>query len=352
MVRRIVVSFCLCVMLLVVANPAMAANIWVNNSASGDWTDGTNNWSDGVKPTSTDAWLISPTVGTAVISGGISETVGAFMVIGQGQAGTTDLEIRDTSSLNVAGGPIFMGNGSLITAVGEIRVTDSANLTVAAFIDMGQFPDSTNNVYASGNSTMNVNGGFFIGNNTGTVGELGLSGSSVTTTPAVVVGQQGNGTLSVSDSAVLNISTDFLVGNFISAAVGQFNMSGGSVTAPYMTIGGIGSGTLDMTAGLIDIAGAVTVAESHMYGHIQLDGGTITAAGLDLSLVGTMSVTAGTMILENIDLTSEMQAFINSGQLDATVIFDGTNTVLTPEPASLLMLTMGSVALLRRKKRA
>ncbi len=352
MVRSILTSVCLLMVLFGAAGPALAVNIWVNNAANGNWADGVNNWTDGVTPATTDAWLISPTVGTAVISGGSAETVAAYMVVGQGQSGTTDLEIRDTSSLNVAGGPIYMGNGSNIDAVGEIRLRDSASLTVNGFIDMGQFPNCKNNVYASGSSSLNVPGGLFVGNNVGTIGVLDLSGNSVTSTGSVIVGQQGYATLDVSENAVLNVASNLNIGNYIAASTGIANISGGTITSDTFLVGGLGSGTLNMSAGVINVAGEFSVAGGDNFGHVQLDGGTITAAELVLNTVGTMQITGdGMMILEGADWTIEMEDYLFSGQLDATVRFDGANTVLTavPEPASLMLLSLGGF-LIRRKK--
>jgi len=334
--------------MLACAGGAWGFTAWGNYTEDNDWANAAN-WSGGLPALGNDTWVYIPANGVCRMSGTTSAQVSPYLVVAQGQVGVADIEMIDNASLEVQGN-IFMGNSAAggLAAIGEIRMTDSASLTVTGYIDMGQI-GGTNNLYASGDSTVSLPGlGAFVGNVPGTVGNVGLSGNAQMTTTQLVVGQQGTGYLSVADNAVLTISDHFLIGNYVAAAVGQVDISGGQVTAPYVTVGGVGSGTLNMTGGVMNIDGAVTVAGGDFYGHIQLDGGTIYASELNLSLVGTMSVTNGMMVLEGDDWTSTLQGWVNTGQLDASFYFDGADTYIVPEPVCLLLLGLGGLYLRRR----
>jgi len=99
-------------------------------------------------------------------------------------------------------------------------------------------------------------------------------------------------------------------------------------------------------------------------GHFQLDGGTVHASDFRLNNAptdgtqGTMDITMGKLILEG-DLTSDatLQGYIDDGYLtgyggDGSVVVNyvpgvGTEVTAIPEPAAVLLLSLGLLFLVR-----
>jgi hypothetical protein len=105
------------------------------------------------------------------------------------------------------------------------------------------------------------------------------------------------------------------------------NMISGTITANDLNIAEVGSlATLNMTGGNITLRGTLRVGRSGP-GHANLAGGIITTndfnMGLDTGGVGTMNITAGTLII-NGDRLSLVQGYIDKGWITA---YSGNGTL-------------------------
>ena len=148
--------------------------------------------------------------------------------------------------------------------------------------------------------------------------------------------------------------------------IGNMQMTGGTLDMNDWLMVGTdapdGVGTFDMSGGVITTTAPFWVgfvAE----GHATMSGGIINASDFSMNVtdqpvgvgaaLSTMTMTGGTMIL-NSDITVKLQGYADSGMLiGASWDFDISNpgkTTVTPEPATLLLLTLGGVAAYRRRR--
>jgi hypothetical protein len=148
---------------------------------------------------------------------------------------------------------------------------------------------------------------------------------------------------------------------------GTINMNSGTITVVYgFTVGDWGVGTINMTGGNFIVGDDFLIAGGSptAIGHVNLDGGTITAGYFwmrdDEGAVGTMDVGAGTLII-NGDELSLVQEFIDNGwitsydgqgkpNLDYDVTTEGKTTLtatplLKPNPSDGGLVAHGEVEL-------
>jgi hypothetical protein len=171
---------------------------------------------------------------------------------------------------------------------------------------------------------------------------------------------------------------------------GEIRMNGGSITVGtgtrtngHLYIGSgrdadpntaVVTGILRMIGGTIDAGGTFGVARRHTSGYVYLDGGTIyannftmkTLEGLPVgtTLAGTayMNITGNGKVIITGDRTVAVASYITAGWLmgngnDYEIQYDydisnlGKTTVWAiPEPATICLLGIGALSLLRRKK--
>lgn len=113
------------------------------------------------------------------------------------------------------------------------------------------------------------------------------------------------GELAVTGGAVLNIAGELHIARRVgSGQVGKLYISGETTTINIT--GGIecgrhGDGTIEMTGGTVIANGELVIAyRNDGAGHVQLDGGTLRAGGLDMRFegaLGTMDIAGGTLVL-------------------------------------------------------
>lgn len=113
------------------------------------------------------------------------------------------------------------------------------------------------------------------------------------------------GELTVTGGAVLNVAGELRIARKVgSGQVGKLYISGETTTiniAGGIECGRHGDGTIEMTGGMVIANGELVIAyRNDGAGHVQLDGGTLRAGGLDMRFegaLGTMDIAGGTLVL-------------------------------------------------------
>jgi hypothetical protein len=163
----------------------------------------------------------------------------------------------------------------------------------------------------------------------------------------------------------LTLTSHFILAQGTATGTGTFNFSGGTVTANSLWTGnqvawGNGIGTMYMTGGTMNLTGEglyVSRPGGASSLGVQLDGGIINAASIYFG-DGGMDITAGKLVLPSI-YQGRVVTYIDKswitgyGSKDNVVITTVGNTIevtAIPEPATLFVLGMGGLALLRKKR--
>ena len=210
-----------------------------------------------------------------------------------------------------------------------------------------------------------------LGTGNGGEGILNMSGGSALASDGIIVGNWqavgatfnmsgGTFTSQVLTSPGTGWWDQFVVGNEVP---GTLNMSGGAIiaTGDMILSRANGSSTVNMTGGTIDISGTIHAS----YGNkkpvdFNLGGGVVTAGELVMKSRGKLDLTEGVMILDG-NVEGDINAYITAGLITG---YDGTGTVSAvfdaisdtttlsaiPEPATMMLLSLGSLALLRRRR--
>ncbi len=113
------------------------------------------------------------------------------------------------------------------------------------------------------------------------------------------------GELTVTGGAVLSVTGELRIARKVgSGQAGKLYISGETTTiniAGGIECGRHGDGTIEMTGGTVIANGELVIAyRNDGAGHVQLDGGTLRAGGLDMRFegaMGTMDIAGGTLVL-------------------------------------------------------
>jgi hypothetical protein len=152
---------------------------------------------------------------------------------------------------------------------------------------------------------------------------------------------------------------------------GAIYMNGGTVNVGSDFVVGMGAGTLDvhgwlyMIGGTINDTGTFTISgTANTVGEAYISGGTINAGNFAMRPIagsGTakLDVSGSGKIVITGDKVALIEGYIDNGwlysggvqQTDYSMVsLVGGNTVIAPEPATLCLLGLGALSLIRRKK--
>ncbi len=189
----------------------------------------------------------------------------------------------------------------------------------------------------------------------------------------VKIGGPGGGltwsTLTVAAGGVLNVG-EYLMAGIDSPSIrsGELDMTGGTINLGqvnlangHLFVGHSNAGTkgfINMSGGTINVTGTFGIGFGvGTSGMVNISGGTIYTPSIQRNAAATLTllnVTGPGRVVINGDWTGTMATWQGNGWLneEAVVTYNaGTNkTTITPEPATLCLLGLGALSLIRRKR--
>jgi hypothetical protein len=276
------------------ALPAGAADYTGFGADPSDWADNDN-------------WSADPTDDTANVQG-------PFIIIG-----ATD----SVSSLRIgAGADVTIPAGTTLTTTGGSSGLGWWSGDPSTLVIEGTFDASShnNNLWLSDN--------FDSGPST-----LIVRGDGVVDVAGAILAARDDASMSVEGNAIINVPNDGLLLPYHDFGAGTLSHSFNLQDNASMMIGGsfgfagdsIGVGT--MSGGLLDVGSMVSGDEDTF----TFSGGTIKVDGI-------------------VDIIGQVW-FIDAVPGGAVQYDDGEHTYVIPEPATMALLSLGSLALVRRRRR-
>ncbi len=312
-------------------------NTWTGGTDT-DWNTA-GNWSLGNVPTGQNAIVDSQPANTATISADIDATPndivvrgggrldhvagtagtggGSWMFVGQNDtAGTYNLADTSTGGAGLTG--FAQGTGSL---------NASGNLLVGAFGD-----NRTGTVRVNTAGTLAVSGELFIGDSSGSVGGFSLESGTMTVNNKIYVGNNnGTGTLTMSGGTLTKTGGDqTFVGR--DNGIGTLTQTGGIITLNhdfYVGQGGGGNGTLNLSNGAVLNTGRdFVIGRESGTGALNMTGGTITKTGDEKMIVGHNNGT-GTVVQSggSISVNNELYIGNENASASGTYTLSGTGAL-------------------------
>jgi hypothetical protein len=145
-------------------------------------------------------------------------------------------------------------------------------------------------------------------------------------------------------NGVYNIYGGTLTAGSIRMPRRGYNYDGGTGFAVTQAAGGVG----DMTTA--DGKTPMEFAKSEL----NIYGGVVTTGDLGFSVndpFGVITIYSGGQLVLLGNQLDAANAWISAGHIVGTASFDGTNTIVIPEPATLVILGLGALGLIRRNRK-
>ncbi len=271
-----------------------------------------------------------------VTVGGEDSTLSSGDNLYVGQYGTGTLNIENGGTAEAS--RIYIG--SLAGSIGTVTV-DGSTLDVGTSLYVGDSGNGTLNIEGDGKAEATY---IYIGNAAGSIGKVTVDGSTLDVDSYLYVGYNGNGTLDIKDGG--NVTTarggvradgNVNIG-FNAGSTSEVNVSGSNSTLDVGTslyVGQNGNGTLNITDGGSVTTGATPDTEMGDGAYIAFKAGSIGKVTVDgenstLSAGGSLYVTydnsTGTLEITNGgSATANEDVFIGAWGT-GTVTVDGTDT--------------------------
>jgi len=306
---------------------AQAATSITWNGGGGDalWTTG-NNWIGGAAPLPIERAIIgNPSVTQPLVEAGMDISVDRIAVGESDGTGTCTLSVTG-GSLTTTVSPIIVGHNPPATGTLTKGILD-----------------------ISGEDTVvTTDNGFLLAMDYNTAGTMNVSAGTVT-----------------AHSDGIGWNQQFTIGR---RGIGTLNMSGGTITADndmLLCQVSAATGIVNMTNGTINITGDILMSTyngTNGTSEFNLDGGLVTAADLFMGTNARLDITDGVMILDGDD-TETVQGYIDDDLItgyddsdnvryDLTSNPGDTTIYAIPEPATMVLLGLGGLLSLRRRRQA
>jgi len=166
-------------------------------------------------------------------------------------------------------------------------------------------------------------------------------------------GNPGNLTM---NGGTLQTANNLWVG---SQANGTFNLNGGVVTVGTQIMLGANGGTngyMTMNGGTVNITSEGLFMGGNGYGQLDMYGGDIVTPGIGFGVWGAGSGmvnfhNGGQITILGTSQQADVEFWMQDGEINGAMldVVNG-NIVLTPEPATLALLGIGSLVALKRRK--
>ena len=234
--------------------------------------------------TGTAVLTVNP-LGTFAVTG----TTGVSILVGQsaGASGTVTVDGGVVSTGSSSNG-VTLGQQS--GATGSLLIENNGSLSIArAGLTDGLSGSGIITINSGGSLAITGFNGVSIGQNNLSAGQLTVSGgfmSESAGTGGLIVGNSGTGTLTVDNNGTITDGDVLLIGAG-STGHGSVALNGGSISAASINVGTFGSGTLAITGGTLSTGGVIVL------GGNSGSSGTVTVSGTGSSLTAGGGVEVG-----------------------------------------------------------
>jgi T5SS/PEP-CTERM-associated repeat protein len=329
---------------------------WTNNSDLfvGQNGDGTLNITNGGAVSNSNGRIghYSSSAGVVTVDGTDSTWTNSwYLYVGQDGDGTLNITNGGAVSNN-RHGYIGLSNDS----TGVVTVDGNDSTWNSPYLHVGYNGDGTLNI-TNGGTVNNIGGGYisYIGHYSSSTGVATVDGGSSTWINSggdLYVGNEGSGTLSITDGGT--VSNQYGKIGYSPDSTGVVTVDGGSSTwtnNSHLFVGNEGSGTLSITGG-----GTVSNQDYGSIGYYLDSTGVVTVDGTDSTWTNNSSlfvghVGDGTLNITNGGSVTALEASINSQSLLAIDVgngslltVDGGSGTITNDGVVRVMAGAGSTA--------